>query len=433
MKQAGSPSNGRLARSQAQRAALEKAQRVGAKVRRGRSHRAWGNIKKQRTKTASYQASFIGPDQRRHYAPTVFSAKMNAERWLARERDYKERCLATGEQWNTPKVRAHEKQDRGVLLGQYGRKVIDQRNIAPTTRMEYEAKWRLIEPALGHIALQDLTPDVVGDWFSNLGKDKPARNAHAYGLLSMICGTAVRQELIQRNPCQVVGALSVKPAKRKKVLTIPEVHGIADKLGADENTARFRALVLLAGYCGLRFGEVSELRRKDIRTDGTVLTVSRAVTHKGQCRIDTTKTGEDQRVVVIPGNIVADVKAHLANHVGKDADSLLFVPAMGGCHLNNRVFNKHIFGKAAASVGRPDVSAHDLRHFAGTHAQVAGATLAETMDRLGHKTVDAAMRYQHTVSDRDAAVAAALSAYALAELEAAARTNDVDDDPASPA
>jgi hypothetical protein len=46
------------------------------------------------------------------------------------------------------------------------------------------------------------------------------------------------------------------------------------------------------------------------------------------------------------------------------------------------------------------------------------------MARLGHKTVDAALRYQHSESGRDSVVAAALSANALAELEAAVEQID---------
>src|SRR6476620_1387141 len=61
---------------------------------------------------------------------------------------------------------------------------------------------------------------------------------------------------------------------------------------------------------------------------------------------------------------------------------------------------------------------HYLRRFAGSkNAQVA--TLTENMARLGHKTVEAALRYQHSQDGRDAIVAANLSANALAELAAA--------------
>ena len=123
--------------------------------------------------------------------------------------------------------------------------------------------------------------------------------------------------------------------------------------------------------------------------------------------------------MTIPPHIRDDVKAHLAQHVGDNPDALLFTPARGGCHLNDRVFNKDVFKKAAKDVGREDLSAHDLRRFAGSNnAQVA--TLTENMARLGHKTVGAALRYQHSQDGRDAVIAKALSANAIAELESSA-------------
>ena len=89
--------------------------------------------------------------------------------------------------------------------------------------------------------------------------------------------------------------------------------------------------------------------------------------------------------------------------------------------LNDRVFNQDVFRKAAKDVGREDLSAHDLRRFAGSkNAQVA--TLTENVARLGHKTVGAALRYQHSQEGRDAIVAASLSANALAELAAISRS-----------
>jgi integrase len=393
-----------------------------------RGHRAWGNIKKQRTRVPSYQASYIGPDLRRHYAPTVFSSKMNAERWLGRERDYKERTVADGHRWKPLSERKLEKTAKVLTLSEYGKTVIDQRILKPRTRIEYEAKWsQLIEPKLGKLAVRDLTAVAVRQWFSSLDPKLATRNGHAYGVLSTICNTAVKDGLLDRNPCDVRGATNPKAKKQVKPATTVELHAIADKLGAEESTARFKALVLLAGWCGLRYGEVSELRRKDFSADCSVLTISRAVTHradpsvnadaggdKGRCRIDTTKTGE-MRSMTIPPHIREDVKAHLANHVGSAPDSLLFKPAMGGCHLNDRVFNKDVFKKAAKAVGREDLSAHDLRRFAGSkNAQVA--TLTENVARLGHKTVDAALLYQHSQDGRDAIVAASLSANALAEL-----------------
>jgi hypothetical protein len=90
-----------------------------------KGHRAWGNIKRQRTKNLATKPA-IGPDQRRHYAPTVFGARMSAERWLARERDYRESCLANGEGWKPLKERAVEKKAKVLTLSEAGATVIDQ-------------------------------------------------------------------------------------------------------------------------------------------------------------------------------------------------------------------------------------------------------------------------------------------------------------------
>ena len=295
-----------------------------------------------------------------------------------------------------------------VLLCQYGKTVIDQRILRPRTRIEYESKWsQLIEPKLGKLAVRDLTTTAVRAWFAGLDPKYATRNGHAYSILSIICNTAVRDGLLERNPCDVKGAMNPKAKKQVKIPTTVELHGIADKLGTDEKNARFKALVLLAGWCGLRFGEVSELRRRDFDPDCTVVTISRGVTHRladdgSRCRIDTTKNGEE-RTVTIPLHIREDIKATSGAVRFSDPESLLFKPAMGGCHLNDRVFNKDVFKKAAKDVGREDLSAHDLRRFAGSkNAQVA--TLTENMARLGHKTVGAALRYQHSESGRDAIV-----------------------------
>jgi integrase len=134
--------------------------------------------------------------------------------------------------------------------------------------------------------------------------------------------------------------------------------------------------------------------------------------------IGSTKTGGAGTASDHSAHVRDDIKAHLKGYVAKSDDALLFTPARGDCHLNDRVFNKDVFQKAAKDLGREDLSAHDLRHFAGSkNAQVA--TLTENMARLGHKTVDDALRYQRSQDGRDAIVAANLSANALAELTAA--------------
>lgn len=390
-----------------------------------KGHRGWGSIKRQNTKEPSYQASYVGPNQRRYYAPNTFRTRLNAERWLARERDYRDRCVATGETWLSPAERLALETAESVSLSEYGKTAIEQRKLSPRTRTEYLAKFaQLIEPELGSLPMKNLTPATVRTWFAKLDSSKPTRNAHAYGVLSMICNTAVRDGLLDRTPCQVVGALKVVPRKQVRILSTVQLHTIADKLASEPKTEAFATLVLLAAWCGLRFGEVTELRRKDITPDASVLHLSRAVVHRAssnssvpRCRISTTKGKETVRTVTIPPHIRQALKDHLQRHVDSSPEALLFAPDRGGCHLNDRVFNTAL-KEAAATVDRSDISAHDLRRFAGTQNATV-STLAENMARLGHKTVQAAMRYQHSVSGRDAEIAAALSVNALAQLAAA--------------
>jgi hypothetical protein len=71
-----------------------------------RGRREWGYVRKQGTKSGRYQASYIGPDLRRHFAPVTFSSKMNAESWLAKEKDLIEKATYNEDYvWQPPETR----------------------------------------------------------------------------------------------------------------------------------------------------------------------------------------------------------------------------------------------------------------------------------------------------------------------------------------
>ena len=67
------------------------------------------------------------------------------------------------------------------------------------------------------------------------------------------------------------------------------------------------------------------------------------------------------------------------------------------------------FDAARREAGRPDLRFHDLRHTGLTLAAHAGATLADLMNRAGHKSVTAAQVYMHAAEGRDAEIAARMS------------------------
>jgi integrase len=363
--------------------------------KKGMRLRTWGTLR--RLPSGKWQASYTGPDLDRHNAPITYTSKMDAEHWLADERRLIER-----DEWTTPAERKAANTATRVTLAEYAATVVAERTLKPRTRLHYESLLRLhINDTVGKVPIGALTQAAVRSWHAKLS-GAPA--AHAYGLVHMACATAVGDGLLASNPCQITRGMSVRTKREPVVPTIAELATLADTV-----PAKLKAMILVMAWCGLRWSECIELRRNDFENDAELLYVRRGATHRGKCRVDTPKSGKG-RAVVIPPHIRADVKHHLDVYAAKGAAGLMFPPARGGCHFNDRVFHDAI-APALTTIKRTDLHIHDLRHFAGTQTARVG-NLVETMGRLGHSTVKASLIYQQIVSGRDAEVAAALSVLA---------------------
>ena len=362
-----------------------------------RKRRGFGRIRQERS--GRYSAAYIGPDTKLHQAPRTYANESDAEGWLAIER----RKIDLGT-WG-----AIERSD-GITLRAYTDKWIEQRQLRPRTRQHYESMLgRLILPELGDAKIVTLTPAKIRQWHAALGADHPTRNAHAYALLHAICSTAVQDEVLDANPCRIRAAMQTKRKRDVDVLTPAQVDRLATKM-----PARLRASVLLAAWCGLRWGETSELRRKDVSKDCATLRVRRAVTYrKGQFTVGEPKTAAGVRDVAVPPHIRPIMKAHLKNHVNSDPESLLF-PTDDGIHMHGDNYRTP-WEKARAAIGKPNLRVHDLRHVGAVLAAQSGATTAELMHRLGHTTAEMALRYQHVAEGRDAEIAERLSKLAAGE------------------
>ena len=169
--------------------------------------------------------------------------------------------------------------------------------------------------------------------------------------------------------------------------------------------AKYRAMVVMAAWCGLRFGELAALRRDRIDLLHGKVRVAETVTElaSGERFAGPPKTSAGRRTVAIPPNVVPVLEAHMAT-VGPGPDALLF-PAPQGGYLSRIHFRQRVLLAALKATGL-SFRFHDLRHSALTWAAASGATIAELMHRAGHTTPDAAFRYQHATEDRDEAVAA---------------------------
>jgi integrase len=335
----------------------------------------------------------------RHKATVTFAAKEDAEGWLAARRaDIK------NEDWTPPRSK------KPVTFGEHAERWLTNRQLKPRTRYHYrkilDAR---ILPTFKDVALKHMSADLIDDWHYRQGDATPTARAHAYGLLRTILSDAVQRRLIDFNPCHIRGAGNTKRVKRIEPATLPELEALAKAM-----PERYQLMVLLAAWCGLRFGESTELRRKDIDLTNGVVKIRRAVVRvEGEFVVGTPKSDAGTRDVNIPPHLLPAVKAHLASNITGGRDGLLF-PSAGDPtqHLAPATLYR-VFYKARESADRPDLRFHDLRHTGAVLAASTGATLAELMARLGHSTAGAAMRYQHAAQDRDKVIAEALSALAL--------------------
>jgi integrase len=349
-----------------------------------------------------YRASYIfppGPTGVRHFAPTTFDTVTDADAWLAVERAR----IVAGDWTPSSITEKHDQQAaRAETLAAYGARWIDERLSSKGLPLRESTKYGY-HKSLGHdladlanLPLASITPSAVSAWYrARVRSGKVTSASHGYTLLRSIMADATAKGgplAGQENPCQIKGANSARTGRE----TVPPTN--ADLAIIVANTPpRFQAMVVVAAWAALRFGEITELRRGDIDDDGQqiIVKVRRGVTHTPTAGfiVGPPKTSRAKRDVILPPGASAILREHLARFVAADEDALLF-PAASGGHLHLAT-HSHWWKKARAAAGRPDLPWHGLRHFGLTAYARTGATIAELMAQAGHTTAQVAMRYQH--------------------------------------
>ena len=357
------------------------------------ARRGFGSIRRLPSKR--YQVRYAGPDQAEHLAPSTFETRMDAEAYLTDRR----REIASGE-WRP----AGAAKIAYRAFGPYADAWLAHRTLKPRTVELYRGLLdQLILPTFADLPIKSIRPDQIRDWHTSLGDKAPTRRSHAYSLLRSILAEAVTDEIVSTNPAHIPRAGSSRRVHKVVPLEPAELARLVEEM-----PARYRALTLIAAWCGLRFGEQVELRRKDVDLVRGVLHVRRAAVRVGGAvHIGTPKSDAGVRDVAIPPHLLPAIAEHIVHHAEPGRDGLLFPAAGGGTLRPSTLYN--VFYPARAAIGRKDLRWHDLRHTGAVLAASTGATLAELMGRLGHSTAGAAMKYQHAALGRDAIIAAKLS------------------------
>lgn len=364
----------------------------------GRKDRHTGTFGSVDQLATGYRARYFGPDGRRYKAPTLFKTKKEARSWLSLRH-----AEIIKKAWEPPEVQ--QQRPTKQTFAEYAEQWLSERDLKDRTSEHYRRllDHHLLKAPFASLPLSSITSDDVRAWHAKMGNGTPTLRAHCYGLLRTIMGTAASDGKIRINPCVIRGAGTSRRVHKIRPATLDELEIITKAMPENQ-----QAMILLASWCALRFGELTELRRMDVDLGDEVIRVRRAVVRTTNGFKETTpKSDAGVRDVSIPPHLLPALEDHLEKHVGAKRDSLLF-PADQGGHLAPATLYRRFY-KARAAAGRDDLRFHDLRHSGAVLAAATGASLAELMARLGHSTAGAALRYQHAARGRDREIAALLS------------------------
>jgi integrase len=278
-----------------------------------------------------------------------------------------------------------------VSLGMFPTKADADKALALATADQSRGAW--IDPARGKTTLAEY----ANAWLANHPTLRPRTRRLYSDLLRLhILPTLGATELGIR------GA-STERAGERPVATVAQVYALADIV-----EPRYRALVLMAAFTGLRRGELLALTREriDLLHHTVAVTEQRHDLPDGRLLLAPPKTEAGRRVIALPAPLAVELEGHLNDYVAPEPGSLVFTGQKGG-PLRVHVWQAH-WDRARRTLGLEQLHFHDLRHVANTLAAASGATTKELMYRMGHASPAAALRYQHATRDRDAVIAAAL-------------------------
>jgi integrase len=285
------------------------------------SRRRFGRVR--RLPSGRWQARYQGPDSVDRAAPETFGTKTDAEVWLT----LKEAEIRRGD-WIDP--------DAGkVRFGGYSDNWVNDSVLKPRTEELYRGLLKNhLKPTFANLYLSDIREADIRRWRKERLKSGPQQErpfgpvtvAKAYRLLHTILNTAVEDGRIRRNPCRIKGA-GQEHSDERPVVPVPVLVQLLDNV-----PERYRALLLLATFANLRFGELAGLRRGQVDLDQCEVRVRKATaeTDDGRLIDDAPKSRAGIRVVSFPADIVPELADHLDRFAAPGSGGLVFIGPKGG-------------------------------------------------------------------------------------------------------
>ena len=312
-------------------------------------------------------------------------------------------------------------------------------NLQPKTLLEYNNLLNRIIPVLGHLKLTQVQPTHLTEFYNNLREDgirKDGRSGglsdktilHHHRLISSILTGALQWGFILVNPASRVKAPKVTK-KEARYFNVAETEYIFKLLQSEP--LKYKTMITLAIYGGMRQGELTALTWSDIDFDNCIIRINKSSQHLPgkDTFIKGTKT-ETSRVISIPTSAMTLLREYKLWQNGEredlgnlwhDSDELftaidgkpIFPSTISKWFLNfirknnkSIVLDDSISKEDKPKYLLPEVNFHGLRHTSATLLINQNVDVSTVSKRLGHARTSTTMDiYSHSLQKSDMAAA----------------------------
>lgn len=271
--------------------------------------------------------------------------------------------------------------------------------VAEVTRLSYKSATDDLTEFLGAKASQPIhhtTPATIASWRDNAARRASPRTANnKLKIVRVLFQAAWRDGLLSENPAAKVSSLRVGEGTRRP-FTLAELKDILRHASTE-----WHGMILFGLYTGQRLKDIASL------------TWANADTERGEIRLQTSKTGRNQRIPMARA-----LRAYLSELPSADAKTAPLFPKAhplsqkaGGSSVLSQQFYGILVDAGLAKerppkrhgkgIGRDaprernEVTFHSLRHTATSLLKNAGVSEAVARDIIGHESAEISRHYTH--------------------------------------
>lgn len=255
---------------------------------------------------------------------------------------------------------------------------------------EIELRVQELRPIFGDRPASEIRKQEIVTWLADQAEArdwKPATRNRWQATLSLIFRVGIDNEKIENNPAARIRRQTESNGRVRFLSDAEEVRLLA---AIDRLFPQFRPHVLLAIHTGMRMSEQYSLRWDQVDLE------------RRQLHLSKTKTGKAR---IIPLNETACKALAELRNASSPLSALIFPSIRTGDALKG---SRGWFGSAVDAADIKNFTWYCLRHTTASRLVMAGASLRDVADLLGHRTIQMTMRYAHLAEGHQAETVALL-------------------------